>query len=47
MEEAAQILEIETLIPILLQNTDSVEGRSRLKRIVLLVSNFFSLSLNF
>ena len=35
MEEAGQILEIETLIPMLLQDSDAVEG-SRLKRVVLL-----------
>jgi intron-binding protein aquarius len=35
MEEAAQILEVETLIPMLLQNTDSVDG-CRLKRVVLI-----------
>ena len=35
MEEAAQILEIETFIPMLLQNHDSVEG-CRLKRVVLI-----------
>lgn len=35
MEEAAQILEVETLIPMLLQDTDPVEG-SRLKRVVLI-----------
>jgi intron-binding protein aquarius len=35
MEESAQILEIETFIPMLLQNFDSVEG-CRLKRVVLI-----------
>ena len=35
MEEAAQVLEVETLIPMLLQNTDTVDG-CRLKRVVLL-----------
>ena len=35
MEEAAQVLEIETLIPTLLQDTDVVDG-SRLKRVVLI-----------
>lgn len=35
MEEAAQVLEVETLIPMLLQDTDSVDG-SRLKRVVLI-----------
>jgi intron-binding protein aquarius len=35
MEEAAQILEIETFIPMLLQNTDEKEG-PRLKRAVLI-----------
>ena len=35
MEEAAQVLEVETFIPMLLQNTDSVDG-CRLKRVVLL-----------
>jgi len=41
MEEAAQILEVETLIPMLLQDTDPVDG-CRLKRVVLLeiTSNF-------
>lgn len=32
MEEAAQVLEVETLIPMLLQDTDPVEG-CRLKRV--------------
>lgn len=35
MEEAAQMFEIETLIPILLQNIDIVDG-CRLKRVVLI-----------
>jgi intron-binding protein aquarius len=35
MEEAAQILEVETLIPMLLQDTDPVDG-CRLKRAVLI-----------
>lgn len=35
MEEAAQILEIETFIPMLLQNTEEKEG-SRLKRVILI-----------
>lgn len=35
MEEAAQILEVETLIPMLLQNTDEIDG-CRLKRVVLI-----------
>ena len=35
MEEAAQVLEIETFIPMLLQRPDS-EGRSRLKRTILI-----------
>lgn len=35
MEEAAQVLEVETLIPMLLQNTDTVDG-CRLKRVVLI-----------
>lgn len=35
MEEAAQVLEVETLIPMLLQDTDKVDG-NRLKRVVLL-----------
>lgn len=35
MEESAQILEIETFIPMLLQNTDEKEG-SRLKRVILI-----------
>jgi len=39
MEEAAQILEVETLIPMLLQDTDPVDG-CRLKRVVLLGDHF-------
>lgn len=35
MEESAQILEVETLIPMLLQNTDEMDG-CRLKRAVLI-----------
>ena len=35
MEEAGQILEVETLIPMLLQNVDIVDG-CRLKRVVLI-----------
>lgn len=35
MEEAAQVLEVETLIPMLLQKTES-GGESRLKRVVLI-----------
>lgn len=35
MEETAQILEVETFIPMLLQNPDPVSGKSRLKRVVL------------
>ncbi len=35
MEESAQILEIETFIPMLLQNTDEKEG-PRLKRVILI-----------
>ena len=35
MEEAAQILEVETLIPMLLQDSEAING-SRLKRVVLL-----------
>eukprot|EP00026_Physarum_polycephalum_P000742 Phypoly_transcript_00743.p1 GENE.Phypoly_transcript_00743~~Phypoly_transcript_00743.p1 ORF type:complete len:1358 (+),score=249.61 Phypoly_transcript_00743:43-4116(+) len=35
MEESAQILEIETFIPMLLQNTEEKEG-SRLKRVILI-----------
>jgi intron-binding protein aquarius len=34
MEESAQILEIETLIPLLLQNPE--DGRNRLKRVTLI-----------
>ncbi|CAG8442045.1 1306_t:CDS:10 [Diversispora eburnea] len=34
MEEAAQILEVETFIPLLLQETE--DGRSRLKRVILI-----------
>jgi intron-binding protein aquarius len=36
IEEAAQILEVETMIPMLLQNTDPVSNQSRLKRVVLI-----------
>lgn len=36
MEEAAQVLEIETFVPLLLQNTSSTGGMSRLKRVVLI-----------
>lgn len=36
MEEAAQIMEIETFIPMVLQNPDPTTGRSRLKRVVLI-----------
>ena len=37
MEEAAQILEIETFIPLLLQNPDATSGgKSRLKRWILI-----------
>eukprot|EP01038_Epipyxis_sp_PR26KG_P005853 gene5853-8076_t len=39
MEEAAQILEVETLIPMLLQDTDPVDG-CRLKRVVLIGDHF-------
>jgi len=35
MEETAQILEVETFIPMLLQNPDPVTGKSRLKRVIL------------
>ncbi|CAF4954520.1 unnamed protein product, partial [Rotaria magnacalcarata] len=35
MEEAAQILEIETFIPLLLQTSDQ-EGRNRLKRCIMI-----------
>ena len=35
MEEAAQILEVETFIPMLLQDVDPIEG-CRLKRVVLI-----------
>ena len=35
MEEAAQILEIETFIPLLLQNSDQ-QGRNRLKRCIMI-----------
>ena len=34
MEEAAQILEVETFIPLMLQNTE--DGVSRLKRVILI-----------
>jgi len=36
MEEAAQILEVETFIPMVLQNPDAATGKSRLKRVVLI-----------
>src|SRR4051812_4369446 len=36
MEEAAQVLEIETFIPMLLQNPELSESKSRLKRVVLI-----------
>ncbi|KAJ3152646.1 hypothetical protein HDU89_001339 [Geranomyces variabilis] len=36
MEEAGQILEVETFIPLLLQNSDPDTGASRLKRVVLI-----------
>ncbi|XP_004347836.2 aquarius [Capsaspora owczarzaki ATCC 30864] len=36
MEESAQILEIETFIPLLLQTPDANDGYSRLKRIVMI-----------
>ena len=36
MEEAAQIMEIETFIPMVLQNPDPATGRSRLKRVILI-----------
>jgi len=36
MEEAAQIMEIETFIPMVLQNPDAATGRSRLKRVILI-----------
>lgn len=36
IEEAAQILEVETMIPMLLQDSDPVTSSSRLKRVVLL-----------
>lgn len=39
MEEAAQVLEVETLIPMLLQNTDAVDG-CRLKRVVLIGDHY-------
>jgi intron-binding protein aquarius len=35
MEETAQILEVETFIPMLLQNPDPTTGKSRLKRVIL------------
>lgn len=35
MEESAQILEIETFIPMLIQDTDFVDG-NRLKRVVMI-----------
>ncbi|KAI9364882.1 intron-binding protein aquarius [Zopfochytrium polystomum] len=36
MEEAAQILEVETFIPLLLQSPDQETGESRLKRVVMI-----------
>jgi len=36
MEEAAQVMEVETFIPMVLQAPDAATGRSRLKRIVLI-----------
>jgi len=36
MEETAQILEVETFIPMLLQNPDATTGKSRLKRVILI-----------
>ncbi|KAI8818102.1 uncharacterized protein EV422DRAFT_602692 [Fimicolochytrium jonesii] len=36
MEEAGQILEVETFIPLLLQNPDPDTGASRLKRVVMI-----------
>jgi len=39
MEEAAQVLEVETLIPMLLQNTDATQA-CRLKRVVLIGDHF-------
>ncbi|ORY43824.1 hypothetical protein BCR33DRAFT_717461 [Rhizoclosmatium globosum] len=36
MEEAAQILEVETFIPLLLQSPDQETGLSRLKRVVMI-----------
>ena len=36
MEEAAQILEVETFIPLLLQSPDTTTGVSRLRRVVLI-----------
>ena len=36
MEEAAQIMEIETFIPMVLQDPDAATGKSRLKRVILI-----------
>ncbi|KAI9017296.1 hypothetical protein BC832DRAFT_544132 [Gaertneriomyces semiglobifer] len=36
MEESAQILEVETFIPLLLQNPDPDTGASRLKRVIMI-----------
>ena len=36
MEEAAQVMEVETFIPMVLQNPDPATGASRLKRVVLI-----------
>ena len=41
MEESAQILEIETFIPLMLQNPE--DGRSRLKRITLIGKFYLSI----
>ena len=36
VEEAAQIMEVETFVPMVLQSADAATNRSRLKRIVLI-----------
>ena len=36
MEEAAQSMEIETFIPMVLRDPDAATGRSRLERVVLI-----------
>lgn len=40
MEEAGQVLEVETLIPMLLQRGEANIGANRLKRVVLIGDHF-------